>query len=253
MTIAVGHPKWYWAAFRLTSQAKRSDFFSAIKIARLNSETKEAFQPDLTFFRRWMGILQGKKALDSYRWKPILIYRQLLKIPEGSGLLYLDAGCEFNFNPMSRKRMLEYFNLTSNNSFLTMTLKTSLFENTSDETLSFFGISTDRAQTAPMNQSGIIFMLNNDETRRLVGAWANAAEKNPNLFLNQEESKKVKLSSREGRHDQSVLSCLMLNTGLEGIPDETYFAPDWHCDGIQYPIWALRNSKFKSKTLKSLL
>jgi hypothetical protein len=251
MTIAVGHPKWHWAAFRLTSQAKRSNFFSTIKIARLNSDIKETFVPESTFVRRWVGILQGKKALDSYRWKPILIYRQLLKLPQGSGLLYLDAGCEFNLNPESRTRMLEYFKMTSEKSFLTMALKTSLFNNTSDETLSFFEISAEMAKNSPMNQSGIIFMLNNDETRRLVGAWANSAEKNPSLFLNQAVNKNAKQLSREGRHDQSVLSCLMLNMGLSGIADETYFAPDWQSDGVRYPIWALRNSKFKSRVLKS--
>jgi hypothetical protein len=248
LTIAVGHPKWYWAARRLNSQAKRSELFASRRIARLDAEVNKLFKPDQKSFQRLWWILRGAKALDSYRWKPILIHKHLISMPEGSGLLYLDAGCELNINEISRMRMFEYFELTSKKFLVTMALETSLFENTSDIALTHFDIDFDEAKKMPMNQSGIIFIVNNEFTRKLIGDWASTAIASPELFVSQ--SKGEPSLYRIGRHDQSILSCLMLKIGINGIPDETYFGPNWNMLGSKFPIWAIRNSRITSKIRK---
>ena len=197
--------------------------------------------------KKYGSILNSKHpGFGYYSWKPEIVETALRVFPE-SGVIYVDAGCELNLNPISLKRFNEYLNLLEKTSMLTMALHTSIFDNTSDEVLEFFAISKNQSKTTKMNQSGIIFMINNDKTKELLREWADTAINNPSLFRSSATKFEDSTEFRTGRHDQSILSCLMLKRGFQGIPDETYFGPDWNGKSFEYPIWALRNARLRSR------
>jgi hypothetical protein len=245
-TIAVGHPKWSWAAKRLCNQAFQTGLFSKITIGKVNPEIRRSIN-GIRLPQRLGYIFKGTKGLDSYRWKPLIIRKILQQIPDGEGLVYLDAGCELNWNDESEIQFKKYLSVAEETGLLTFTLNTSLFEGTQDSTLDFFNIAKELAQSFPMHQSGILFIIKNDKNMRLVERWRTLAIENPELFEERNMSNFVSSQFRPHRHDQSVLTCLFLNAELKGIPDETYHAPNWRRDGESYPIWAIRNSKLRSK------
>ena len=245
-TIAVGHPKWFWAARRLCKQAYQTSLFNDVTIGRVNPEIRRSINGQ-NLHQRFRYILNGTKGLDSYRWKPLIIHKILQNVSDGDGLVYLDAGCELNWNADSAIRFKNYLSLAEEKSLLAFKLNTSLYDGTQDLTLDFFRIDKKLAKKFPMYQSGILFIIKNDMNVHLINKWCMLAIENQELFEDQNRSNSDSSQFRHHRHDQSVLTCLFMKTGYKGIDDETYFAPNWRNSGKSYPIWAIRNSKIRSK------
>ena len=87
----------------------------------------------------------------------------------------------------------------------------------------------------------MIFLKKTDINIKLVSEWYNLMiSQNYHLIDDSPSIISNDITFVEHRHDQSCFSLLMKKYNRFVIPDETYFHPNWN-NGINYPIWAIRN------------
>ena len=102
VTFAAGDPIWRLAALRLAIQAKRSKRFSKISIYNRKSLLNICSEIEK------QHLSKHKKGFGLWFWKPKIISDFLVVNPEIDIVVYLDAGCELNFNNDSRLIFEQY-------------------------------------------------------------------------------------------------------------------------------------------------
>jgi hypothetical protein len=231
------------AAKRLEGQANAGRAFDEVE--RFDAKILRRRYPD--FFREHSGFLESNpRGFGYWIWKPFLILRALEELPENWNLAYIDGGCVFNLNEVSRHRLQEYKDHASRNSVWCTELTTSLEQDYRNETwckedaLRF--LEADRV-TASSNQvqAGMLMLSNNQTSRDLVADWYKAAISEGYRFIDDSKSiSKNSLSFIEHRHDQALFSVLFRQRNLRALPDESFFPNAWTTDGAGFPIWAAR-------------
>ena len=241
VTFAGGSLRWYLAGFRLLFESRKFQSISYRRIhTPLNLKSRKVLKDSGFSFSQ----ARRQKGYGFWRWKPMLLNHTLLTIPENSILIYLDAGCQLNYNEISSDRFSSYIRKAKQHGIVAMEIEHSINSWTKRVVIDFFsGVSNLRK--GRITQSGILFLRNTAQTRTLVNNWSNLSIQKPHFFNDFTSSEHLDFISH--RHDQSVLSCLMIQFQLQGIPDETYFAPDWKINGYRFPIWATRTKGILKK------
>lgn len=240
ITYGGGTPRWRMAAARLARQARTMRAFGKVtaftdyRLARECADFRNACLPYMMEHRRGNGY---------WLWKPFLLRKALAALGAGSpGVLYLDAGCELNWNLRARTRFWSYCDVAEEMGFLGMALASDLQQWCKSDVLAHHGL-TERAAQIPLTAGGILFVANSAGGREAIDEWWSSCNaKNKHHLDDSASSGREHGRFRAHRHDQAILSCIVAKRGLHTIPDETYHAPDWHLHGTDYPIWALRNS-----------
>jgi len=201
------------------------------------AETFPAFQAILDV------NIKGSPGYGNWLWKPFIVHEYFQRsASQGRGLIYLDAGCEINRNPVSTARWLDYQEIAQHDGVLAMRLDQPLNQWCKNETLGYFGFSQEDAKTLPVIEPGVLFLAPNDISEALVHEWSQAIyHREGRLFRDPHDFSKEDSTFIAHRHDQAVFSCLMGHHRLSGIESETYFGPKWKGDAGQYPIWVMRN------------
>lgn len=243
MTFGAGSIQIERAAKRLYSQANRSGFFAKSELI-LSRDLKDKYP---AFFEsKFDFIKKYPKGYGLWIWKPFLVREQLVSLNEGEGLLYLDAGCQFNFTTKSAvdrfEKILEQAETNSGLFFqLPSTLENKyLYSEKYWSKKALFDLipGANKHMNSGQIQGGLLFLINNAKTRALLDDWIYWCERNESeLLLDTQQSNDL----IEHRNDQSILSLLLKVNSFSVVPDETYWAPNWKIDGKNYPIWALRN------------
>lgn len=248
LTVGLGDTKHEKAAQRLFREASKSSYFKSV-----NVENNSSLQKHHTLFvdehRDFYSSKRNSQGFGNFLWKPYLVQYWLRQIPEGDGLLYLDAGCGFNLkSKKARLRMSQYLILAqANGSLLTQLVNgqfgiTDFSENRWTHPALFEHLKIEKeAQESNQIQAGILFLVNNSHNIMILDKWYDVATRENYKYLTSINFESISGELLENRHDQSIFSCLAKQGNLFTIPDETYFYPNWKSAGKEFPIWAMRN------------
>lgn len=222
---------------RVRRQAEASLFFKKVFLY------DEYLLDDL--FRKKFSeqLIKGCRGFGYWVWKPYVILETLKKMPNGSVLLYMDAGCWIN------KKGNEIFELFVNRTsespsgLLVSELSIDCLEKyyTKGDLLDFFDVRDVKEIVESPQRAATAFFIRKDPINiEFVEKWLavfdhfNLIDDTPSVSSN--------LSGFiENRHDQSVFSIMSKIRDVEIFP---YFLL---CESVENPIWALRDKEMKLK------
>ena len=237
VSFAGGHLRWKFARVRLMRQVKASKCFDSIEIyteKRLN----EIVSPEIANF-----ISANRLGYGLWIWKPIVVLDFLKRNPMCNSILYLDAGCDFNYSRSSRKRWNEYlFFLQQSGSVIFQTPHAEV-SYTSKKLVTRLQSDLSHLQSGQF-QAGT-FLMTRDFAQNFCMDWlAIMSEKDFELLSNDVEDDSLDLYGDhiDYRYDQSIFSLMMKQKqDIKTLKDnETDFAPSWKA-GLNYPILTSRN------------
>ena len=237
------------SAGRLSDEARKGGVFQSTEVMtdlRLQKEQPTFFS---SFIKFQNSLLDGGKiGLGRWAWKPFIVSEKLKKIPEGELLLYIDAGCHFNWNLNSTHRFLQYCNEAKKFGFLAMQLYPNeggtgdLFEHNFNSIDNRERIEpSEEAWTSCQVQATLMFLKNDQTIRNFVDEWLSLASESNFTRLDETKIQKKDKFFKAYRWDQSIFSLLCKKYRLNYIFDETWWGEDWHTFGKNYPIWAMRH------------
>jgi hypothetical protein len=215
---------------RLKNQAKKFSWFDEV------ITHSEASLGNDYFSALSRGVLLNPKGFGLWSWKPYIIERELKSMNEGDILVYLDAGVEINQRGSSR--FTYYLDHLAREDVLVFSLDHQHRQWTKLDTRIF-----DYGQNYFRNQvvAGVLMFRVSPKSLGIVSRWKDLCFldggqllEDPSLEQNQQHYDLI-----EHRHDQSVLSKVVFDTGIPTLPDETIFIP-WR-RGRNFPFLALRN------------
>ena len=191
-------------------------------------------------------IENNPKGHGYWLWKSWAVKSVIANIPDNDVVLYLDAGCQINHHGVSR--FYDYCNIAAKQGVCCFQLPgfTEHCWNKSDTACRILGSQHNQHMQTDQIMATVIFFLNNLENKQLVDTWYNICQEQNYKYLTDEPSIVPNHTAfREHRHDQSILSLLLKTANIQPIPDETWFHPNWHSNGISFPLWATRNHTSK--------
>ena len=152
------------------------------------------------------GIFSQKRGAGYWLWKPYLIFKTLINLPDNEILIYSDAGVEFVNNPQHIvDAMQQDIFLFGNNYKHVEWCK-------GDCMMAINGriLPSDLLQV----QASVIFIRNNETTRNFVKEWLLWCQM-PG-FIDDSPSKLPNYPTfAEHRHDQAILTCLAYKYGYQ--------------------------------------
>lgn len=249
------------SAKRLANEAKKLDLFTSINcLTDIDLEKKYTeFFNRLELFRESLND-KGQKGYGRWAWKPFLILQYLNLIPEDSILLYLDAGCHFNINTVSKERFLMYCESANIYESLAMqlylyglgpNLNAFEYEYNSYDNKNQLSIS-DSDWESHQIQAGILFFKNNIRVRNFIKDWLNYCTADDFKNLNENLIVQTDKQFKEYRWDQSIFSLLYKKNKMNTVFDETWWGDNFQSHGMNYPIWALRHKSGSTPFKKGL-
>ena len=247
LTFAAGHSNFESARVRIFHDGVNSKFFKKIIAHNWESVAKQypAFTTENQYF-----INQNTRGYGHWIWKPFLIMKTLSEMNDGEYLLYLDAGCEINYQTIKAKqKWKKYIKATSRNTILAFQLKENQFENypnlseecfTRRDLIGELNVS-DTDLLSNQIESGVIMFHANNLTRNFVAQWYELSIKNGREYLSEPPAAEKFLNYVDYRYDQAIFSALFKKHGFSPLLNENYFSPYWTRTALDYPIWTCRN------------
>mgnify|MGYP003650963449 FL=1 len=205
---------------------------------------QQHLQQDKNFWSQHNHFFKNHpKGYGYWLWKSWAIKSVMAKLPENDIILYLDVGCQLN--PSAVTRFHDYCNLAAAQGICCFQLPgfTEHNWNKSDTAFRVLGDYNSPHMQTDQIMATVVFFLNNRENKQLVDTWYEISQDQNYKFLTDENSVLPNHSTFcEHRHDQSILSLLIKQSGYIPLLDETWFHPNWRTKGVDYPIWATRNN-----------
>lgn len=200
-------------------------------------------QQDTEFWEQHKEFIQqNPRGWGYWLWKSYINLCLIEKINDGDIVVYADGGCELNVTDASMKRLDEYIEManTSPYGFLSFSLR--YFPDTRFTKMDT-AIALDANDFMESKQlvGGIFVYKKCDHAINIFKECYHACcSKNYHLITDAPSVATNYPDFQEHRHDQSVFSLLRKKIGTTTIVDETYWGPDWHERGANFPIWARR-------------
>ena len=242
--ITFADSKYKYAAKKLIKQANKKNIFDSARIY---------YKKDLSlkFVDNFSKIINSSIGSGYFIWKPYVISEELKKIDEGDFLLYLDAGCTFNY--FGIKRFNEYLEILkeSKSGIISFVLKQPECFNTNRACFEYFGKNPESDKSGQL-VGGILLMQKTKVLLKQVNLWLKTLYNKPLLFTDDLTSNEIKGFSRH-RHDQSVFSLIRKQFDPCLIKDETYFEEFNVGNSLIYPFWATRNADTRLSFVKYYL
>jgi hypothetical protein len=151
-------------------------------------------------------------------WKPEFIWRSLTSIPEGDGLLYLDAGSFIGRDDKS---------ISSISNFMRIASKSGVSASNSQPFVEKYYSSTRFMDHLNLEQSdrnsnqfwaGCLFLVNIESTRNLIQQWRYLCCVNDHDFLLAKANSTCEVSDFvHPMHDQAILSALLKRARVPNI------------------------------------
>jgi|688.fasta_scaffold140402_1 hypothetical protein len=219
-------------------QNNNQSVFASVNI--FNEKTLQHFMPE------WWNthgtfVQQNSRGFGFWSWRSELIKKCLANLPQNEILLWIDCGCQLNFNGYNR--LVDYYNLANQHNILAFDVGMPEKQWTKIDTLE--RVSKNFMDSANSGQliGGINFWKNTAQNIDILTEIQSICCANNYHYVDDSQSNKSELPEfQDHRHDQSITSLVLKNHGSYiALPDETYWAPDWHTRGSNYPIWAIRN------------
>jgi len=214
-TIGMGTLNYRIAARRLAAEASSTGLF-------VTSEGfSESFLKDSSpdFWLDHRKVLSAKTpGFGWWVWKPEFIWKSLTSIPEGDGLLYLDAGSFIGRDAQSVSSIASFIQITSQ-SGISASNNQPFIEKYYSSTR-FMNHVNLAQQDRNSNQfwAGCLFLVNIESTRNLIQQWKYLCCVNDHDFL---LAKANSVDEVPGfvhcMHDQAILSALLKNAQVHVI------------------------------------
>ena len=211
-------------------QAKDYAIFDAIKSlspAEYSAHFKIATQP----------YIHQARGGGFYLWKPWCMKTISDQYPDGTVVVYADAGC--SFNPNGKKRMDDYLRFLETYSCIRFQMPFSEEQYTTVRTLEYLQ-ADENSRKSGQYLAGIQLFRLCTQSRFLINRWYELAVTRPDLFSDvyNAESRAIYSEFQDHRHDQSIFSVLtkLYPEGVLTLRDETHVCAANH----DKPILATR-------------
>lgn len=253
LTFGGGHQTFVDAVKRLCQQASEFNIFDQII-----GFTDDDLKKDEYFWEKHRAIIHNnRRGYGCYIWKSYLI-RKIMEQPninDGDIILFVDAGCEMNYNETSLKRLYEYFEIANREGMLAFQINTLEKSYSKTDLMKFMGLSFEDMNSGQI-ESGIFFIKKNVQNLSFLNELVMLNEIRKYKFIDDSPSIEPNDPSFvENRHDQSCLSVLMKKYKKFVLPQENYHHPNWE-KALHLPIWTCRTrngdsiiEKYKNKLL----
>lgn len=218
-TLGMGSFNYRSAATRLANEAEQTGLF--VSSFGMSERYLRRFMPE--FWQDHRNVMSPRvPGYGWWVWKPYFILNELLSIPEGDGLLYLDAGSVINNDPESLDQIKGFLNIASKEKLLGSNsdyYKESLYCST--DMMDFFQLSPGKRQESQYC-AAILFVVNDSIGRDFLRKWCESVCVNdhngllPRFFVKENAE-----GFKHHMHDQASFSCLMKIFTRFSIPTGT--------------------------------
>lgn len=203
---------------RISAQAQETSLFDKILIF-----TEESLDED--FREKWNAVLRRDvRGYGYYVWKPYVIWKVLESLPEGSFLLYCDAGSHINLQ--AKGKIQSYFKALEKDSLGIKAFRVSaLFHGkerhwTKGDVFDSFCCRGNREVTeSAQYESGHILFRKCERSMEFLREWYEVYLTNFSLVDDSKSKSPDMKEFFENRHDQSVFSVLYKINGGMPLPD----------------------------------
>ena len=206
-TIGMGTFNYRIAARRLAAEATSTGLF-------VTSEGfSESFLRDNSpdFWLEHRKVISAKTpGFGWWVWKPEFIWKSLTSIPEGDGLLYLDAGSFIGRDAQSISSIANFMNIASESGICASNSQP--FVEKYYSSTRFMNYLNLEKSDRDSNQfwAGCLFLLNIESTRNLIQQWRYLCCVNDHEFLVAKANSTYEVSGFvHSMHDQAILSALL--------------------------------------------
>lgn len=173
---------------------------------------------DRDFMRKLKPWLY-RRGFGYWRWKSHLVDKVLSTLTDGDILVYADAGCDFNAKGLPR--LMQYIDMAkaSTSGIVCFSDRYKEYMYTKSSTAAYLQAlqSTEIMQTNQFFGGGFI-LVKGEISTLLVHRWKETCLLRPDLITDQVSDIPNHPSFIEHRHDQSVLSILAKQLGVEALP-----------------------------------
>lgn len=214
-TIGMGSINYRSAARRLAREAANTGLFQT----SIGLNERDFRNRNPIFWGDHRNVLHPRvPGFGWWVWKPYFILDSLTSIPEGDGLLYLDAGSVIKSDRVSLVQIKDYMELTSIGSILGS--NSDFFPEemyTSADLLEYFNL-TDQQRRESQYCAAVLFVVNNDKGRAFIKEWCRLVCIDDHRWLLPREPDTLNHKNfKHHMHDQSSFSCLMKVSGGSSI------------------------------------
>jgi len=214
-TLGMGTINYRASARRLAAEALDTKLFSTSYGHSENFMRSQASE----FWNQHQNVLSSKTpGFGWWVWKPEFVLHCLTSLPEGSGLLYLDAGSTIQSDPQSVAEISNFMKDAERNLISASNSQPFIEEYySSTQLMDLLEISSEDRKS---NQfwAGCLFLVNCESTRALVRKWKylccidNHRYLLPEVCLDEEPEGFI-----HHMHDQAILSSLLKAMKVQSI------------------------------------
>lgn len=232
---------WRPASIRLKNQAKKFSRIQGINV--YNDKDLEAILQNKSELLEF--VKSNSRGYGYWIWKPLIILDMFRRFPDCAGVIYLDVGCELNYNVESELRLKQYIKDATAHEGLFFSIP--FIEEDCTHPALITKLQAKDLRNTRQIMATTFLIKNGVIGNNLVQNWLNLMLEDDFKYLLGEAKEGMQVSNseypnyREHRHDQSILSLLVKETGMSVIRDEQELYPDWRVKGSKFPIWATRN------------
>jgi len=213
-TIGMGTTNYRKAATRLAREVESTGLFET------SFGSSEEFLKNISpeFWKNHEGVLKARvPGFGWWIWKPEFILRSLEGVPEGDGILYLDAGSYVANSASALQEIQRMLILAAKDSVVAAHGQPFLeFKYSSAELMNLLGLTPSQRRSS-QHWAGFLLVLNNQKGRKFVEAWRYLACAKQHEYLI--PSRRAPQDSQLIHHmyDQAILSCLVKSEGVTSI------------------------------------
>lgn len=187
-------------------------------------------------------IKNNRRGFGYWIWKPYLILRLMETLEDNDVILYMDSGCQLNYQALDRLKFYYEKALEYGGVYFKLTHPELMFTKMDTYKKVFPDKEADEEEL--QNCATAMLLKVCDENKKFLEEWYSICTEDSYRYVDDSESE-IENSSifTDHRHDQSIFSLLVKKYNcFFGLDDETYWPKDeWKEKSVNYPIWATRN------------
>lgn len=235
ITAAFGSTNFHDSANRLVNQAGKFNLFDeCIVVSEVNLGE---FAPRV--IEKYGELLNSSvPGFGYFAWKPEIIQTTFEKYPE-CGVFYVDAGCELNFNFITKLRLRRFLRVAKKGSFI-HTLNYPEVVHTKNKVLKYFQINSIDSLSPQIQATW--FLLSGPRGKKITNLWLESTLKDLALIDDSRFDENSKFLNH--RHDQSIFSCIIKSMRVKPNNHRPCYRPLTPLSKINcylHPVWSARN------------
>jgi hypothetical protein len=235
VTASFGGQHFHESGLRVIEQAKAFKVFH--KLILVDEEALEVYAPrTLNKYKKYLN--SEFPGYGYFAWKPEII-NTILEMHPGYGVMYLDSGCELNFNQFTKLRLKRMLHMAKKGTFLHV-LKYPEIYHTKRKVLETLNINLENALSPQFQATW--FMLSNNVGKEISRNWLEATLFDLSMIDDSCFDEDPSFISH--RHDQSVFSCVIKSLGIKPKRHKPCVRPITNLSKLNcslHPIWSARN------------